>query len=94
MTNNATKIVKIAKALSDKNRIEMLKEISAKGTITCSEVEKKTLLSQPTVSHHIKILLEANLITGEKQGKYLLMSLNKDILKEFSPLVFNMITGG
>jgi len=93
MTNNTNKIVKIAKALSDKNRIEMLKEIAAKGTITCSEVEKKTLLSQPTVSHHIKILLDADLIVGEKQGKYLLMSLNKTLLKEFSPLAFAMITG-
>jgi DNA-binding transcriptional ArsR family regulator len=51
-------IFKIAKALSDKTRIRILKEIARKGRISCGDAEKIAELSQPTVSHHLKILTE------------------------------------
>jgi ArsR family transcriptional regulator len=82
-------IVKIAKALSDKTRIRILKEVAKKGGIglTCSDAEVIAGLSQPTVSHHIKILVEADLLNAEKNGRCLIISVNKKTLNEFGSLI-------
>lgn len=80
-------IVKIAKALSDKTRIRILKEIAKKGSISCGDAEEIAKLSQPTVSHHLKILTDAGLLNAEKNGRHVLISVNTDALKEFSSLL-------
>jgi ArsR family transcriptional regulator len=85
-------IFKIAKALSDKTRIRILKEIARKGRISCGDAEKIAELSQPTVSHHLKILTEAGLLNAEKDGRHVIVSVNKQALDEFSSLISETIT--
>lgn len=86
------KIVKIAKALSDKTRLRILSEIAKGKRITCNEAEKIAGLSQPTVSHHLKILYEAGLLETEKHGRYVIMSVNKKVLSEFNELIATTLT--
>jgi ArsR family transcriptional regulator, arsenate/arsenite/antimonite-responsive transcriptional repressor len=86
-------IVKIAKALSDKTRIRILKEISAKGSISCGDAEKVVDLSQPTVSHHIKILSDAGLLNTVKDGRHVIVSVNKKALEAFSKSLSDSIKG-
>jgi ArsR family transcriptional regulator, arsenate/arsenite/antimonite-responsive transcriptional repressor len=84
MKNHEDNIVKIAKALSDKTRVRMLKWISRKGSVrTCRDVENLSGLSQPVVSHHLKILVEADLVSTEKQGRCIVASINKKTIEEF-----------
>ncbi len=80
-------IAKIAKALSDKTRIKILKEIAKKGSISCGDAEKIAELSQPTVSHHLKILTEAGLLNAQKDGRHVIVTINKKALEEFSSLI-------
>jgi ArsR family transcriptional regulator, arsenate/arsenite/antimonite-responsive transcriptional repressor len=80
-------IVKIAKALSDKTRIRILKEIAKKGSISCGDAEEIAKLSQPTVSHHLKILTEAGLLNAEKNGRHVIITVNMNALKEFNNLL-------
>jgi ArsR family transcriptional regulator len=80
-------IIKVAKALSDKTRVRILQEISRRGTIGCGEAEKIAVLSQPTVSHHIKILIEAGLVIATKNGRHVRISVNKSALDEFTALL-------
>ena len=80
-------IVKIAKALSDKTRVRILQEIAKRGRITCGDAEDIALLSQPTVSHHIKVLVDAGLLIAEKDGRHVIISVNKEVLDEFTDLV-------
>jgi ArsR family transcriptional regulator, arsenate/arsenite/antimonite-responsive transcriptional repressor len=80
-------IVKIAKALSDKTRVRILKEIAKKGKISCGGCEKTVELSQPTVSHHLKILTDAGLLNYEKDGRFVLFSVNKKVLDEFASII-------
>ena len=87
MKTEENNIVKIAKALSDKTRIRILKEIAAKGSISCGDAEKVVDLSQPTVSHHIKILTDAGLLNTEKDGRHVIISVNKKALELFSKMI-------
>ena len=75
--------VKIAKALADPTRHKMLREIRAAGTLTCSCICERFPLKQPTISHHVKTLEGAGLISIEKQGQFHRLTVNEDVVREF-----------
>lgn len=80
-------IVKIAKALADPTRLKMLQELRAAGELTCSQVCEKFPLSQPTISHHIKTLEGAGLITIRKEGQFHVLGVNDGALTDFAAVV-------
>jgi ArsR family transcriptional regulator len=85
-------IEKISKALADTNRLEILQNMSErKGCIQCSEIMAMTKLAQPSVSHHVKTLIEAGLIEAEKDGRNYSYQLNKNLLTEYLTWVNKII---
>jgi len=62
-------MVCIFKALSDENRIRVLKLLHGGEKCACRLLEELNI-SQPTLSHHMKILCDAGLVTGRKEGKW------------------------
>lgn len=75
--------IKIAKAIADKNRYNIFKLIARNKEICCMEILKKSHLSQPAVSHHLKVLLESQLVFVRREGQYGYFSFNKKALKEY-----------
>lgn len=70
----------VFKALSDPTRLKILAHLSRNLGGRCSgpepgvcacDLEAVTGLSQPTVSHHMKCLISAHLVRGEKRGKWM-----------------------
>lgn len=61
---------KIFKALSDVNRLKILKLLGARPMCVC-EVMVVLDVTQPTASHHLGILEEAGLIRGKREGKWI-----------------------
>lgn len=85
MALSLKQLEKIAKALGDVNRLRILHHISKKGgSGQCSEIQDIIDLAQPSISHHIKILIEAGLIEPEKEGRNHKYSLNEKLVKEYS----------
>ena len=80
-------IAKIAKALADKTRVRILQEIAKRGSITCGDAEDIASLSQPTCSHHIKVLIDAGILIAEKNGRHVTITVNKKALDEFTAMV-------
>lgn len=75
---------KIAKALSDVNRLKILQHMQAnKGRIECMEIADILNLAQPSISHHIKKLVEAGLIEAQKDGRYHNYTLNSKLWKTY-----------
>ena len=91
MKTTEDNIVRVAKALSDKTRLLMLKEIAKKGKITCGDIEEISCLSQPTISHHLKVLFDADLLNMEKDGRCVIVSINLKALKKFGLQVSDTI---
>jgi ArsR family transcriptional regulator, arsenate/arsenite/antimonite-responsive transcriptional repressor len=81
--NNLMNLLKISKALADGTRYKILKTLMDKGEISCGELESHFTLSQPTISHHLKILYDCGLITAQKDGQHSLLSVNKKILQKY-----------
>ena len=75
---------KVGAAIADKSRLRILEEISKRGSLTCTEAQELTSLAQPTISHHIKTLIESGIVTAEKEGRHVRIALNKKVLSEFS----------
>jgi len=59
--------VKVMKALSDPNRVKIIKLLQQKSMCVC-ELQEALKLAQPTVSKHLKILEEAGLVDYKKEG--------------------------
>lgn len=81
---NLKKLEKISKALGDVNRLKILNHIAKNGgTGQCSAIQSCLDLAQPSVSHHIKILIEAELIEQEKEGRNHKYLFNRDTFNEY-----------
>ncbi len=83
MSISSKKIVKIAKALADENRYKVFKTIADKGEIVCKDITDLFNLSQPTISHHLKILIESDLIEVRKDGKWSYFSVKKVTINSY-----------
>ena len=71
-------------ALSDPVRLRVLSILAAspEGEVCVCEFVGPLGKSQPTISHHMKILSEAGLVQGDRRGKWVWYSLNADRLAE------------
>jgi len=76
-------LVKISKALADENRHRIFKAIAEHGEIVCKEITNLFNLSQPTISHHLKVLSESGLIKVRKEGQWSYFSVNKTLFREY-----------
>lgn len=70
MTVNRSEVEKISKALADKTRLRIFEAISAAEGIKCGEIVSMRGVTPATVSHHLKILSEAGLITCSREGQF------------------------
>jgi DNA-binding transcriptional ArsR family regulator len=74
----------IGKALADPRRHEILKQIgSRKDGIACADVRECQTISAATLSHHIKELETAGLISVERRGKFADLSIRREALDAY-----------
>jgi ArsR family transcriptional regulator len=84
MTLTLKQIEKISKALGDTNRLKILHYIAGKGGCgECSGLHDVIGLAQPSISHHVKILVESGLMDGEKEGRNYSYTLNSSVLNQY-----------
>ena len=69
------------KALSDPTRREILSMLK-KGRLSAGEIVENFPVSGAAVSRHLSILKDADLITDEREGKYIYYELNASVLEE------------
>lgn len=69
-------------ALADPVRLRLFSLIAAAGTVCSCDLIEPLGKSQPTVSHHTKVLAEAGLITGEKAGRWVHWSVVPERIAE------------
>ena len=62
-------------ALADPVRLRLLSLIAAAGEMCSCDLVEPLAKSQPTVSHHTRILAEAGLIAGDKRGRWVYWSI-------------------
>lgn len=68
--DEAEELAPVLAALGDPVRLRLLSIVAAEGETCSCNLEGPLGKSQPTVSHHTRVLAEAGLITGEKRGRW------------------------
>lgn len=81
MEDTYIKTAERLKALAEPTRLKILKMLAMEEMCVC-EIIAKLHLSQPAISHHLKILRHANIISDRKVGKWIFYSLNKRSCKD------------
>ena len=87
-------IAKICKALGDENRVKII-QLLTKGELCACKLLEEFNIGQSTLSHHMKILCDAEIVVGRKEGKWTHYSFDPqgvqkakellDEITEFSP---------
>jgi len=74
----------IAKALSDPRRVALLEAIANENSCGCTTLRRKFPVSKATISHHIKELVRAGLVTAQRQGQYLQCQVRREVLEAYT----------
>ena len=89
MDRKETDIALVFKALSDVNRLKIIKILEGGEQCACRLLDKFNI-TQPTLSHHMKILCDCKLVNSRREGKWMLslliiISINPFTFFSFSP---------
>jgi ArsR family transcriptional regulator len=78
------------KALSDPTRRKILQMLKEKD-LTAGEIAESFQISKPSISHHLNLLKQANLVIDERQGQNIYYSLNTTVFQELLGFFLNFI---
>jgi len=68
---DATALAGVLSALGDPVRLRLLSLVASRDEVCSCDLERPLGKSQPTISHHTRVLAEAGLIVGERRGKWM-----------------------
>ena len=77
MEHDEKKIAAVFKAFCDENRIRILRLLLSGEKCACKLLEELSI-SQPTLSHHMKILCASGVVVGRKEGKWMHYSISPE----------------
>lgn len=79
-------------ALADPTRRAILTHLRA-GDLNAGEIADKFHISKPSISHHLGILKQADLVRADKVGQNVIYRLNTSVLEDLMALMAGMIGG-
>ncbi len=80
-------LIRVLKALADPRRFRMIRELAAAGELSCGRLGARFELSQPTVSHHLKILTDAGLLSARAEATRHFVSVNRALVEQVAALL-------
>jgi DNA-binding transcriptional ArsR family regulator len=84
---------KTFKALADPTRREILRMLGEK-RLSAGDIAAAFDISKPSISHHLRILKDAELVRTERNGQYIIYTLNSTVLQEFMQEMMNFFDIG
>jgi ArsR family transcriptional regulator len=78
-----TQFNRIAKAVADPRRFQILERIASAADTPCKELLTFFPVSQPTMSHHLRELVEAGLIEARREGHCMHYRYREDVMTEY-----------
>ena len=77
--------VELLQAIADPVRLSILRQLaSSPGSVCACDFTDCCSVSQPTVSHHLKVLREAGVVTTERRGTYIYYGLAPDFARRWA----------
>ena len=89
MNNND--FIPVFKALGDSTRLEIV-QMLAGGEMCACKILEKFEITQPTLSHHMKLLCDADIVQGRKEGKWVHYSINPEGAERAEKMLAQLVT--
>lgn len=77
MASQYNETIRVFKAFCDENRLSILSLLRTGEKCACDLLEDLRI-TQPTLSHHMKILCDAGIVQGRKEGKWVYYSIDQE----------------
>jgi ArsR family transcriptional regulator, arsenate/arsenite/antimonite-responsive transcriptional repressor len=78
------RIEQISKALGDETRLRIFEAINSREEMTCGEIVSLRDVTPATVSHHLRILVDAGLIETRREGQFVYSRANPETIDEYT----------
>lgn len=91
MKRNYDDLAKTMKALSDANRLKIIDILSCGEKCACDILEYFDF-TQPTLSHHMKVLMDCNIVSCRKDGLWSHYSLNNNLCNKLMLSLMTLVT--
>jgi ArsR family transcriptional regulator len=86
--------VQLLQAAADPVRLSILRQLSSDGPTCACDFTDCCDISQPTVSHHLKVLREAGWISGERRGTWIWYSIRPEAVERLGAIAGDIRPGG
>lgn len=83
--------VSLGKALSDPTRMDIFRRIASEAEYACTALEKELHVSKSTISHHVKVLSSAGLISVRREGRFFFYRVERDVIDRYLPSLISHI---
>jgi len=83
MALTTEEFLSIAKALADARRLAILERIAEGEETACQHLCEAFPVSQPTMSHHLRLLVDVGLIEMRREGQYAHYRLRVDVVRAY-----------
>ncbi len=83
-------LIQTLSALSEPTRLQILFCIASGGELRAKDILKEFDITQPTLSHHLNLLIERGLISSRKDGRCIWYSVNRKTTQEISDLILKL----
>jgi ArsR family transcriptional regulator, arsenate/arsenite/antimonite-responsive transcriptional repressor len=76
--------VMLLSALADPARLSIVRQLAAAEDVCACDFTECCTVSQPTISHHLKVLREAGVVVSQRQGTNIVYSLSPDFTRRWA----------
>jgi ArsR family transcriptional regulator, arsenate/arsenite/antimonite-responsive transcriptional repressor len=87
---NTAEVAKISKALADSTRLQIYEAIASNPGMYCGQVIEKQGLTAGTISHHLRVLMEAGLIECRREGQFVYNRALTKTMQEYTRALAHM----
>ena len=78
--------VRLLSALADPVRLSFVRQLAETECVCACDFSECCTVSQPTISHHLKVLRDAGVVTSERRGTNVVYSLAPDFARRWSDI--------
>jgi DNA-binding transcriptional ArsR family regulator len=94
MTRSLEPDVRLLAALADPVRLDILHELAGNAEVCACDFTDCCDVSQPTVSHHLKVLREAGVVASERRGNSIYYRIAPDLIERLGAIAGGLVPGG
>jgi len=94
MSKSTDPDVRLLAALADPARLAIVRQLASDGSVCACDFSACAGLSQPTVSHHLRVLREAGLVHGDRQGTWIWYRLDPSVADRLAAMARELDTAG